>query len=95
MLIEQLDPAQIVKPERSQSGLLLQLPYRRGGRLLELVGSRHDVQMDAEALRRLVPDVRRREVYLCGPEPLTDALASELGRAGVPGSRIHFESFAF
>ncbi|HEX2587955.1 MAG TPA: ferric reductase-like transmembrane domain-containing protein, partial [Gaiellales bacterium] len=33
----------------------------RGGRLLELVGSRAEVRLDARALRALVPDVRHRE----------------------------------
>jgi ferredoxin-NADP reductase len=68
---------------------------RRGGRLLELVGSREQVRLDAGALRRLVPDVRDREVYLCGPERLAHRLAGELRRAGVPEPRIHFEAFAF
>src|SRR4051812_9816932 len=43
---------------------------RRGGRLVELVGSRREVRVDAEALRRIVPDVRRRDVFLCGPDAL-------------------------
>jgi hypothetical protein len=68
---------------------------RRGGRLLELVGSRDTVRLDAVAFRSLVPDVREREVYLCGPEPLAHRLAGELRRAGVPEPRIHFEAFAF
>ena len=67
----------------------------RGGRLFELVGSRDEVRLDAPALRALVPDVRHREAYLCGPDPLARRLAAELGRAGVPASRIHFESFTF
>ena len=68
---------------------------RRGGRLHELVGPRERVALDAAVLRRLVPDLRRREVFLCGPDALARRLAAELGRAGVPGSRIHFESFTF
>jgi ferredoxin-NADP reductase len=68
---------------------------RRGGRLVELVGSRDQVRLDAGALRRIVPDVRRREVYLCGPDALSHQLAGELERAGVPEPRIHFESFTF
>jgi ferredoxin-NADP reductase/DMSO/TMAO reductase YedYZ heme-binding membrane subunit len=66
---------------------------RRGGRLVELVGSRHEVRLDADALREIVPDVRRREVYVCGPDALSQRLTSELARAGVPEPRIHFESF--
>jgi predicted ferric reductase len=66
---------------------------RRSGRLVELVGSRAQVRLDAHSLRRLVPDLRRREVYLCGPDALSHQLTSELERAGVPEPRIHFESF--
>jgi ferredoxin-NADP reductase len=68
---------------------------RRGGRLLELVGSRDRVEVDAAAFRRLVPDVRRRDVYLCGPDALSRRLAAELKGAGVPDDRVHFESFTF
>jgi predicted ferric reductase len=68
---------------------------QRGGRLLELIGSRDSVRLDAAVLRELVPDVRRREVYLCGPDALSHQLAAELERAGVPERRIHFESFTF
>ena len=68
---------------------------RRGGRLVELVGPRDRVRVDAAAFRRIVPDVRSRDVYLCGPDALSRALAAELSRAGVPGRRIHFESFIF
>jgi predicted ferric reductase len=67
----------------------------RGGRLIELVGPRSAVPLDAAALRRLVPDVRAREVYLCGPDALARAVSAELRRAGVPAAHIHFESFTF
>jgi predicted ferric reductase len=66
---------------------------RRRGRLVELIGSRAHVRVDADALRDTVPDVHRREVYLCGPDALSHQLASELKRAGVPEPHIHFESF--
>jgi predicted ferric reductase len=69
--------------------------YRRGGRLIELVGSRREVRLDARALFDLVPDLRRREVYMCGPDALSHGLARELKRAGVPEGRIRFESFTF
>jgi predicted ferric reductase len=68
---------------------------RRGGRLLELVGSRDAVRLDAGALARTVPDLRRREVYLCGPDALAQHLSRELERAGVPRRSVHFESFTF
>jgi ferredoxin-NADP reductase len=68
---------------------------RRGGRLVELVGSRDEVPLDARRLFDLVPDLRRREVYMCGPDALSQRLARELRRAGVPKGRIRFESFTF
>jgi ferredoxin-NADP reductase/DMSO/TMAO reductase YedYZ heme-binding membrane subunit len=68
---------------------------RRGGRLVELVGPRERVRLDADALRELVPDVSGREVYLCGPDPLARRLACALRRAGVPDAHVHFESFTF
>ncbi len=64
---------------------------RRGGRLVELIGSRDQVRLGAAALRKVVPDVRGREVYLCGPDALSRQLVSELERAGVPEPQIHFE----
>jgi ferredoxin-NADP reductase/DMSO/TMAO reductase YedYZ heme-binding membrane subunit len=68
---------------------------RREGRLVELVGPRDQVRLDAGALRSIVPDLRRREVYLCGPDALAHQLGAELERAGVPRPQIHFESFTF
>jgi predicted ferric reductase len=69
--------------------------HRRGGRLIELPGSRHEVPLHAGALRRLVGDIRRREAYVCGPEPFTESVAGALTQARVPAKHIHFESFAF
>ena len=68
---------------------------RRRGRLVELVGPRDRVRLDAAALREIVPDVDSREAYLCGPDALARGIASELERAGAPVRRIHFESFTF
>jgi ferredoxin-NADP reductase len=67
---------------------------RCGGRLVELSGARHWDRLDAAALRGTVPDMRRRETYLCGPATLSRRLADELGRAGVALRRIHVWSFA-
>jgi predicted ferric reductase len=68
---------------------------RCNGRLIELPGSRRHVPLDAVALRGLIDDLRRRDVYVCGPEAFTESLAASLTEAGVPASRIHFESFSF
>ena len=68
---------------------------RRGGRCHEVVGPRERVRLDARALRALVPDLRARDVYLCGPDALSRRLSAELRRAGVPKRHVHFESFTF
>src|SRR3954447_4816390 len=62
---------------------------RRGGRLHELLGRRDRVRLDARALRDLVPDLRHRDVYLCGPDALAHHLAGELELAGVPQQHVH------
>ncbi|MEV5505484.1 ferredoxin reductase family protein [Streptomyces orinoci] len=53
------------------------------------------VPLTARSLQRLVPDLAEHEVYLCGPPGMTEAALRALRRAGVPGRRIHHESFAF
>ena len=70
----------------------------RGFGLYPLVGPRGAAGEDplrAEALRRTVPDVADREVYLCGPAGMTEAARRELHRAGTPRRRIHTEAFEF
>lgn len=66
----------------------------RGGRLHELVGSRERVPLDAAALRRLVPDLAERDIYVCGPDGFTNAFIAATRVAGVPRDHVHHESFA-
>jgi ferredoxin-NADP reductase len=68
---------------------------RRDGRLWEVLGPRAGVRLTAGTLCKALPDIAERDVFLCGPEEFTSQLAAECRRAGIPGSRIHFESFAF
>jgi predicted ferric reductase len=49
--------------------------------------------VDEEKLRRLVPDLTEREVFLCGPPPMMDQVRKTLRTLGVPGNHIHFERF--
>jgi ferredoxin-NADP reductase len=61
------------------------------------VGSRrswgtHDL-LDPDRLERLVPDVARREVYLCGPSGFMRAAEEAVLELGVPARRIHLERF--
>jgi len=45
-------------------------------------------------LAELVPDVADREVYVCGPPGMIDAVARSIRAAGVPRRYIHTERFA-
>jgi ferredoxin-NADP reductase len=47
---------------------------------------------DIAALHRLVPDLRERETWACGPEGLLDALGAHFAEAGIP-DRLHVERF--
>ena len=44
-------------------------------------------------LRALVPDIAERDVYLCGPPAMIDAIHDNLRRAGVGRRQIHTERF--
>jgi predicted ferric reductase len=68
----------------------------RGFGLYPILGSREWHRGDPlgpDALLRLVPDVARRDVYLCGPPGLVQHTTRQLRRAGVAGGRIHVEAF--
>ncbi|MCU1490315.1 MAG: putative ferric reductase [Acidimicrobiaceae bacterium] len=71
------------------------LVSRLGGRLHELVGPRDEVRLDASALARLVPDLSTRDLYVCGPDPFSDAVVTAASRLGTRPERIHREAFSF
>jgi ferredoxin-NADP reductase len=71
------------------------LVKHHGGRLHELVGSRHRVRLHAKALRHLVPDVAERDVYVCGPQDFGTGVAAAAALLGVPDDHIHIEAFEF
>lgn len=48
-----------------------------------------------EALRRLVPDIDRRSVFICGPASMIDAARAGLRAAGVPRSQVIHERFGY
>jgi ferredoxin-NADP reductase len=45
-------------------------------------------------LRRLVPDISEREVFLCGPPAMMNVLEKNVRAADVPRQYIHTERFA-
>jgi ferredoxin-NADP reductase len=48
---------------------------------------------DARSLAAMVPDIRDRDVYVCGPPPMTEAVVSGLRALGLPRGQVHFERF--
>ncbi len=78
---------------------LAALERRTGARIRYLVGKRGSHRMpadplSAESLRRLVPDIATRDVFVCGPLAMMDAIEGALRELGVPRRRIHTERFA-
>ncbi|MDQ0375829.1 ferredoxin reductase family protein [Cellulomonas humilata] len=47
--------------------------------------------LDAQHLLRLVPDIASRDVFVCGPPAMADAVARSARAVGVPRSAIHRE----
>ena len=98
-LDEHADVAVLVRA-RAQEDLVLSAEIaaeidRRGGRFWEAVGPRDRARINASTLRRALPDIHQRDVFICGPEAFTASVADECRRAGIPEARIHFESFVF
>jgi predicted ferric reductase len=69
---------------------------RRGFGLYPVIGPRTGPRGDplsAARLRHSVPDIAQRDVYLCGPAGMAEAVEVQLRRSGVPQRRIHREAF--
>jgi predicted ferric reductase len=50
--------------------------------------------LSPERLLELVPDLAERDVFVCGPPAMTEAMRESLGRTGVPRRHIFVERFA-
>ncbi len=59
------------------------------------IGDDETDRLGVPALRRLVPDIAERDVYVCGPPALIDALTRRLRRLGVARQHIHAERFSY
>jgi predicted ferric reductase len=74
------------------------LARSRGAQVHYIVGRRGPSGVDPlepKPLERLVPDIRDRDVYLCGPVPMMDRVADSLRRLGLPRRQVHAERFAY
>lgn len=69
----------------------------RGARLLWMIGPSSDpaLAMTGENLRRRVPDVADRDVYLCASPAFASAVRDALREAGHPRRHLHEEVYAF
>jgi predicted ferric reductase len=47
-----------------------------------------------EKITELVPDIRDREIFICGPTPMMKSLRSDLLTLKVPAPQIHMEDFS-
>lgn len=66
---------------------------QRGGTVHRLVGARDTIRLDREALRTLVPDLHRRDVFVCGPAGFARPVLAAAQAAGVPRAQLHHETF--
>jgi ferredoxin-NADP reductase len=75
------------------------LAQQRRAKLWYVLGGRDDAgpkrAFSPKGMRELAPDVRQRDVYLCGPPGLIDASVAALRRLRVPKSQIHLDPFEF
>jgi ferredoxin-NADP reductase len=75
------------------------LAERRDAWVRYIVGSRDDPGprrlFTPNGLLGLVPDVNRRDVYLCGPPGLVAAAVDTLRELDVPDSQMHLDPFEF
>ena len=75
------------------------LAERTGVQLHALVGPEiGDDQTDRlgiPALLALLPDIADRDVFVCGPPPMVDAVRRRLRALRVPSAQVHFERFGY
>ena len=77
-----------------------QLAELRGATIHYVVGKRGSREVPSDPfepreLRKLVPDLKDRDIYVCGPTGMMDRVLGTLQRLKVPDSQIHYERFAF
>jgi predicted ferric reductase len=74
------------------------LASMRGARLHVLpgrtgAGTPPNTPFEPDNLLALVPDIRERDVFVCGPAPMTDAVLRSLRALRVPRGQVHAERF--
>jgi predicted ferric reductase len=76
-----------------------ELAALRGAELHYVLGDHRDLAtrglLGPGHLRALVPDLAKRDVFVCGPPAMADAVLRSLRRAGVPRRQVICERFGY
>ncbi|WP_369173194.1 ferric reductase-like transmembrane domain-containing protein [Streptomyces sp. R28] len=75
-------------------GELVELAQAKGAELHLVTGPPVPDKLAPAELTRLVPDITDRDVFLCGPPPMMNAVIGSLRELGVPKQQVHFERFS-
>jgi predicted ferric reductase len=51
-------------------------------------------RIDAAKIASLVKDIKERDIFICGPVPMMEALRKDLMNNGIAANAIHYEKFA-
>lgn len=75
-----------------------ELAHSRGITLHYVLGDHRDEKnahlMTPQHLRELIPGLKSREVFLCGPPAMVESIERSLNHAGVRRKNVHVEKFA-
>ena len=73
---------------------LRDLAIAKGAELHLVTGPPVPDKLAPAELARLVPDIAERDVFLCGPPPMMNAVLGSLRELNVPKAQTHFERFS-
>ena len=59
------------------------------------IGDDHTDQLGVPALRHHIPDIAERDVFVCGPPAMLNAVRRRLAALHVPDRHIHYERFEY
>jgi predicted ferric reductase len=99
-LLEEIEGHAVViyRVARDQDAVLYEelrdLAHAKGAELHLVSGPVTPDRLAPAELAVLVPDIADRDVFLCGPPPMMNAVLRSLRALGVPRSQTHFERFS-
>ncbi|MDW4905272.1 ferredoxin reductase family protein [Streptomyces sp. ADMS] len=99
-LLEEIEGHAVViyRVARDQDAVLYEelreLAHAKGSELHLVSGPATPDRLAPAELAKLVPDITDRDVFLCGPPPMMNAVLRSLRELGVPRSQTHFERFS-